>query len=304
MICRVQQASTERPLFFGKRSAKSIASLINLVTACVWWNGLVSRLSSRIKLDQKYSYVAKKLLRDSLFTRGDNTLNPYKNRGCRWKWPVVVLPENKPPQGWKRTDVLVENHGTKPRFLTKDQGFGFYITYEEWQSSLEKIKKNDNIKKEVGRFKIGIPQEQAASEDDCELIALALAFQTHRILGRTIDEIKEFAPELWSAVQPFPLLQEPKCPFCFDQLTVDGFIEESEDTSDVFYKRKEAEDKVIQLFHVKPLRAEGFLHCPGNVSWGHRRCNVTLGSHSIPETLDWFAHVLKNRGWKIANFSA
>ena len=260
----------------------------------------VRDLRSVIKLGEKYSHIEKKLIRDSLFTRGDNTLNPYKNRGARWKWAVVILPGEAAPTGWEKTEIRIVRSGKKHTFSTVKRGFGHYVTYDEWLNCLERVKKaGDNVKEAVGRFKVGIPHDQAASEEDCVAVALTLAYQAHRILGRTAQEIRQFAPELWRAVERFPLLQEPKCPFCLDELTEDGFIREAKDTSDVFYKRKEAEDKVIQLFHIEPLKPGKFLHRPGNVSWGHRRCNVAMGSHSAKETLEWFARVLQNHGYNI-----
>ena len=259
-----------------------------------------SELRSLMGFTAEHSHIEQKIVRDALNTRGDNTLNPYKNRGLRWQWPVVVLPGDEPPKDWEKVKIIIEGSGKKHAFSTTKRGYGYYITYDEWLSALEKAKKGgDNVKENVGRFKIGIPYDQAASEQNCVAVAMTLAYQAHRILGRTAEEIKLFAPELWRAVEKFSLLQEPKCPFCMEKLTEDGFVKEAEDTSDVFYKRKEAEDKVIQLFHVEPLKPGGFMHRPGNVTWGHRRCNVTIGTHGIGETIDWFARVLQNRCYNV-----
>lgn len=261
----------------------------------------VRDLSGSIGFDSEdLAHIKNKLLRDALLTKGNNRLNPYKNRGKRWSWPVIILGDQKLLVGWKEAQMIVQGKGAKCSFRTKYTGWGFYVKYETWSSNLDLVRKSGcDIDKNVGRFKIGIPYEEAASEKDCVLIALTLAYQAHRILGKSEEEIKKDFEILSQAVKSYPLLQKPECPFCKDILIPDGFVELTEDTTDVFYKRKEAEDNTIQMFHIECLKSGKFLHRPGNVSWGHRRCNVAIGQHDVCEAEGWFAKVLKNRGWKV-----
>lgn len=251
--------------------------------------------------DEHYAHIKQKLLRDALHSKGNNRLNPYKNRGKRWSWPVIVLKDEKAPEGWKDAQLGIVGKGANCKFTTKYTGWGCYIKYEDWLSTLDSIsKKGCDIKVDVGRFKIGIPYEEAATEKNCILVTLTLAYQAHRIIGMSEEEIKKKYPELDEAIKDFEDIKEPKCPFCKDTLTSAGFVELTEDTSDVFYKRKEAEDNAIQMFHIECLKPGKFLHRPGNVSWGHRRCNVAVSQHDVTEAEDWFIKVLKNRGWKVA----
>jgi len=251
--------------------------------------------------DDKLLHIKNKLLRDALHTKGNNRLNPYKNRARRWSWPVIILDDQEPPAGWKEAELRVQGKGKACSFKTKYTGWGCYVKYETWSSKLDEVRKNGcNISTDVGRFKIGIPYEEAAKEQDCALIVLMLAYQAHRILGKSEKEIEKNCESLIKAVEPYPILREPKCPFCKNELSPDGFVEITDDTTDVFYKRKEAEDNAIQMFHIECLKPGKFLHKPGNVSWGHRRCNVAIGQHDVLDAEKWFVNVLQNRGWKVS----
>jgi hypothetical protein len=258
-------------------------------------------LSKIIGFDEEVlEHIKNKLLRDACETKGNNKLNPYKNRGKRWSWPVVLLEGSKEPAGWKNAESKIRGKGKNCYVTTKYSGWGYYIKYEDWRATIDSIiKMGCSVKTNFGRFKVGIPYEEAATQDNCILVALTLAYQAHRIMGLEEDDIKKKFPELYEAVQEYEHLKNPICPFCKNQLTPDGFIEITEDTTDVFYKRKEAEDNAIQLFHIKCLKPGEFLHKPGNVSWGHRRCNVAIGKHDISDAEGWFVNVLKNRGFQI-----
>ncbi|MFQ6071851.1 MAG: hypothetical protein ACE5KT_04015 [Methanosarcinales archaeon] len=61
-------------------------------------------------------------------------------------------------------------------------------------------------------------------------------------------------------------------------------------------KRKEGEDKSIQIMHLKPLVESEIIHTAKNVRYGHRWCNVSMTDHSIDETLDFMEHVVKVHG--------
>lgn len=256
--------------------------------------------SKLINLD-KFPNIKNKILRDAFTTKGDNKLNPYKNRGPRWSWPVILLKDETPPTGWKNAKLLISGRGSKCRFLTKYRGWGYYVKNEDWSSKLDYVKRKGwNIKKGVGRFKVGIPYEEAAKKEDCISIALTLAYQAHRILGLSDEEIRKKYPKIFEAIKDLGNIKEPICPFCRDPLNAAGFVELTEDTTDVFYKRKEAEDNAIQMFHIECLKPGKFLHKPGNVSWGHRRCNVAVSQHDVSEAEDWFIRVVTNRGWKVS----
>lgn len=245
-------------------------------------------------------HIKKKILRDSLDSKGDNKLNPYKNRCRRWKYPIVILSNQKPPTRWKCTKIIIAGRGHNIFFKTNNAGWGFYVRHKTWQSKLNIIrKKRHNVNVKVGRFKIGIPYEESAKEKDCILIALTLAYQAHRILGRSEQYIAKHFNYLSKAAKRFPLIRNPKCPFCKTILTSNNFIEISNDTTDVFYKRKEANDDTIQLFHINCLKPGQFLHKPGNVAWGHRRCNVAIGKHDVSDAECWLISVMRKRGWKI-----
>jgi len=250
--------------------------------------------------DARYAHIQQKLLRDALHSKGNNRLNPYKNRGKRWSWPVIILGDEKAPEGWKNAGLRIQGTGSRCRFETKFTGWGYYLKYDEWLSALDLVtKKGCNIKTDVGRFKIGIPYEEAATEKDCILVTLTLAYQAYRIIGMADEEIKRKYPELYETTKDFKNIKDPICPFCKYPLDTAGFIEITEDTSDVFYKRKEAEDNAIQMFHIECLKPGKFLHRPGNVSWGHRRCNVAMGQHDVSEAEQWFVKVLSNRGFLV-----
>ena len=241
-------------------------------------------------------HVREKIKRDALSTRGDNRLTPYKNRARRWKCPIVLFPGEVAPAEWRRVNIEVvrESESGNVCFSVGDEGWGSYFLLEEWFKKLKELPNED--KGNVGCYKIGIPYREAASEENCLIIAKTLAYQAHRIFGEDHEYISKEHPALAAAVARYRQLQGPECPFCKELMIPDGFIEEQGDSSIPFAKQKEAEDQVLQLFHIDPLRAGAFLHRPGNVSWGHRRCNLAVGQHAIEETLDWFEQVLRNHG--------
>ncbi|HQO57679.1 MAG TPA: hypothetical protein PLT76_03040 [Candidatus Omnitrophota bacterium] len=244
-------------------------------------------------------HIKDKIKRDSLYTKGDNKLNPFKNRGNRWKLPIILFKDQIPPPGWVETKISVEKK-KRYKFSTNKKGWGFYVTETNWSKALQSVrKKRQNVDIKKGRFKIGIPYEEAATEQDCIGVALTLSYQAHRILGQTEETIKTDHPHLFEAVKGYPALQKPLCPFCKKSLKPTGFVEASQDTDDVFYKRDEAKDDAIQLFHINCLKPGKFLHRPGNVSWGHRRCNVAVSQHDVTDAEGWFKEVLENRGYKV-----
>ncbi len=255
----------------------------------------------QLGLGPKEEHIAQKILRDSLVTRGNNKLNPYKNRARRWGWPVIVLPAYDPPRGWKKCRVRIVGGEGNKTLLPEERGFGLYIEYEDWLSALDTSREaEESISQPFGRFKVGIPYEEASPERDCHLIAKTLAYQAHRILGRSATKIREIAPNCAKIVESYEILQEPLCPLCHRVMEPESFITRADDTRDVFFKRREGEDKAIQLFHIEPLVPGAFAHRPGNVTWGHRRCNVTVGKHSVKETIDWFIEVLQTRGYDLS----
>lgn len=242
------------------------------------------------------SHVREKIKRDALCTRGDNRLTPYKNRARRWKYPIVLFPGEVAPAEWRRVNIEVvrESEGDKVSFSIGDEGWGKYFLLEEWFRKLKDLP--NEAKGAVGCYKIGIPYREAATEENCLIIAKTLAYQAHRIFGEDHEYIAKEYPALAEAVARYRHLQGPECPLCKELMSPDGFIEEQSDSSMPFAKQKESEDQVLQLFHIDPLRSGAFLHRPGNVSWGHRRCNLAVSQHTIDETLDWFEQVLKNHG--------
>lgn len=249
--------------------------------------------------ENQYANIKNKLLRDALNSKGNNKLNPYKNRCRRWSWPVIILKDEKPPEGWRDAKLRINKSDGKHYFNTLSTGWGCFIKYDDWLVAVKETARNEDVKKDVGRFKIGIPYEEAATENNCTLVALTLAYQAHRILGRNDEEIKKKYPDLYKLTEGYAEIKKPICPFCKNRLNPKGFVDVAEDTSDVFYKRKEAEDNAIQMFHIECLKPAQFLHKPGNVSWGHRRCNVAMGQHDVSEAEKWFVSVLSKRGFMV-----
>lgn len=241
--------------------------------------------------NKSHAHIKDKILRDAKNSKGNNKLSPYKNRASRWSRPVIILNDEKPPKGWKDAKLIIKGRWSGCRFTTKYKGgFGYYIKNVDWQNALTLLKKRGfNTKTKVGRFKIGIPFEEAATEENCKLVATTLAYQAHRILGKNDMEIRKAYPDLYKVTKKYKTVKKPICPFCKNILRSKGFLGSTDDTTDSFHKRREAKDDVIQMFHIKCLK-------PGNVSWGHRRCNVAVGQHDLPEAEKWFKEVLINRG--------
>ena len=74
------------------------------------------------------------------------------------------------------------------------------------------------------------------------------------------------------------------CPLCKEQLSAELFALDAKD-----------EDAMVGM-HVEPLSEIKINHRPGNVRYGHRRCNTMQGDLSMEDTFNKMIKILKSNG--------
>ena len=116
------------------------------------------------------------------------------------------------------------------------------------------LKEAEELKKQK-KYRIGIRLDEASTFENCQEIEWELFNILNKIYKEQYDETTI-------------------CPICGKQMNFEQFL----------YFR--TEDRSIQSCHIEPLSETEIMHKPGNVKWGHRRCNLIQSDLTLPEMTD------------------
>jgi len=126
------------------------------------------------------------------------------------------------------------------------------------------------------KMKLGIPKKEYATQKQCHQVA--------KKLTRLVYEMKNAPPCPKSIIKYLdkkPASNQCRCPLCLRILDINDF------SAAEWGKAK------IEMWHNFPLSERKINHVAGNMSWGHRECNIAQGEKTTEEVLLWFKKILK-----------
>lgn len=128
-------------------------------------------------------------------------------------------------------------------------------------------KKEQYTLKKQGKYRFGIRKDEASTFENCQNVAIELSESIEDIILEKNTE-------------------RTKCPICLEYITLE----------ELNYDRHN--HKSIQSCHLEPLSEDVMMHKAGNVSWGHRICNIMQNDSSITETVERLKKIVSNHNHK------
>ena len=122
------------------------------------------------------------------------------------------------------------------------------------------LKEAEELKKQE-IYRVGIRLDEASTFQNCQEIEWDLFNILVKIYNKEYDETTI-------------------CPICGQQMSFEQFL----------YSRMD--ERSIQSCHIEPLSENEIMHKPGNVKWGHRRCNLIQSNLTLEEMTDEIFSIL------------
>lgn len=249
--------------------------------------------------------AAGKLQRDALCTRGKQGKAPFSNRNLRWH-PLVLALEVR--EGFTRMDIEVDKKRRLLLFVPSDDPDKRILP-----SEVHKLDKPYCIPNDAWVGHEDILRTWTRDEwipNWCtipilEYSPIQYCIECYAVLGlgiagavynANIDELYDEIMALFkfqeitlSEYFPQKSIELMNCSVCNTKITEYPAGLESRVRHAVWkpiwqkIKRKEGQDKSLQLMHMRPLIEEEINHNASSVRYGHRWCNVAMTDHSLEE---------------------